>query len=559
MKRPFAFLGFSYLLGPLAASFFGDRAILPMLLLFAAALIAALLRKAKNRNLLLALGGISLSLLVCFLTNTLYLHSFQQYDEQKYMLEGEIIELTGEKSGTSSYEVHVQKLNEIPVSFHITLYSGKQLYFTPYDKLHCGVKLSEFKEENGFSFRKSNLSKGRVLYGTLLYDKPVKVISVAKKPPAYLFSAAKHLLQTSIDNFFSGDTADVLSAMLLGEGERISDEVYADFQFSGVNHILVISGMHMAIIAGVVLLLLGKIHIPRKLMLFLGMAAILLYMGMTGFGKSVVRSGIMYCILLLSFLLGEEADALNSLGFSVLLICLINPFSAVDMGFLLSVAATAGIILLAEPIEHALVGKSRIGHFLRPLLAALSVSLAAFTFILPVILYTYGTVNPLSIVTGTILAVPSAALLAVGLIAALVGTVPFLSALMPPLVISVNLLNQFMLWVVSGIGRLGAYLPYFSQESAVLIFIGILGLTAILLLVKPTKKTCLVWGLTVLLLFATGFVTSNWNPVPSVRLVTEDMGQGLFTYLVHGKEAAVLSADGYQTAYADYCLKKQGV
>ena len=75
----------------------------------------------------------------------------------------------------------------------------------------------------------------------------------------------------------------------------------------------------------------------------------IIFMGITGFSPSAVRAGIMAVIFYSGYIFTKHPDGMNSLWIAVLIMCVFDPLTAQNVGFLLSVASTFGILLLGKP------------------------------------------------------------------------------------------------------------------------------------------------------------------------------------------------------------------
>ena len=144
------------------------------------------------------------------------------------------------------------------------------------------------------------------------------------------------------------EAASLFIALFTGERDMLSENLRLDFTRLGINHVLALSGMHLAILSALFdkllrLLLLGKK--PRVLLLG---AIVFFYMAMTGFSASVTRAGVMHIITSLTFLLASPRDSFTSLCFAVFLIVLVEPYAIRDIGLWLSALATLGVIEAAE-------------------------------------------------------------------------------------------------------------------------------------------------------------------------------------------------------------------
>jgi len=142
-----------------------------------------------------------------------------------------------------------------------------------------------------------------------------------------------------------GEEGKLCSSMLFGTSE-MSDYVKRDFRRSGVSHVLAVSGMHMSVIVAVFSLILKKLKLGETARILILIVLIFTYMAMLGFSASSLRSGIMLIITLLCRLFGTDNDGLSTLSLSVTIILAANPLSVFDCGFILSVCATFGIIIL---------------------------------------------------------------------------------------------------------------------------------------------------------------------------------------------------------------------
>ena len=157
-----------------------------------------------------------------------------------------------------------------------------------------------------------------------------------------------------IPSFFRLTTEDasMLAAMITGDRTWLQRRTRVGFERTGSFHLLVVSGLHLAIFAGLIFWLAQKIRLPKLWATLTTIAAALAYAVFTGFGQPVQRSFWMVTLYLLARLLWRERSALNAIGFAALCLLAANPPSLFDAGFqmtLLSVIAIAGIAMpLAE-------------------------------------------------------------------------------------------------------------------------------------------------------------------------------------------------------------------
>lgn len=178
----------------------------------------------------------------------------------------------------------------------------------------------------------------------------------------------------------SGDGAAFARALVLGDPSRLAPEVVRALRRLGLGHLLAVSGLHVAAVAGLTLLLLA--WWPRRPRMVLALLPVALYLLLVGPRPSLLRAAVMALGAVLALSSRRPPMAANALGCFVLATILITPALAVDVGFQLTVAATAGLVLLAPVLERRWRPLPVI--LARPVAATLSAQLATLPFALPV-------------------------------------------------------------------------------------------------------------------------------------------------------------------------------
>jgi len=148
------------------------------------------------------------------------------------------------------------------------------------------------------------------------------------------------------------EDATMLTAMLTGDRSYLSRGLRTGFERTGSFHLLVVSGMHLAIFAGLIFFIAKAVRLPRLAATFTTILLAFCYALFTGYGHPVQRSFWMITLFLSGRLLWRERSALNAIGFAALGLLAASPHALFDAGFqmtLLSVLAIAGI---AVPIAE---------------------------------------------------------------------------------------------------------------------------------------------------------------------------------------------------------------
>ena len=144
----------------------------------------------------------------------------------------------------------------------------------------------------------------------------------------------------------SAEDASMLTAMLTGDRTYLRHDTRVGFERTGCFHLLVVSGMHLAIFSTVILLLARRARMPRLAATALTIALSFAYALFTGFGQPVQRSFWMVTLFLLGRLLFRERQALQAMGLAALCLLALNPRALLGSSLqmtLLSVIAIGGI------------------------------------------------------------------------------------------------------------------------------------------------------------------------------------------------------------------------
>ncbi|HUJ11289.1 MAG TPA: DNA internalization-related competence protein ComEC/Rec2 [Verrucomicrobiae bacterium] len=146
----------------------------------------------------------------------------------------------------------------------------------------------------------------------------------------------------------------VLAGMVLGERAEIPPDTYADFQHTGVFHVFAISGLHVGLVTGVVLIALHLLRVPRRWCGFVAIPLLVLYVFATGARPGAVRALVMACAWLIAWMLVRPADPLNTLAGAALVLLIWDPTQLFDGGFILSFMAVLALLMLSPRFEKTL-------------------------------------------------------------------------------------------------------------------------------------------------------------------------------------------------------------
>lgn len=148
--------------------------------------------------------------------------------------------------------------------------------------------------------------------------------------------------------------AAILRAMMLGQKQEMSEDQQELFMHSGTMHLFAISGLNITAIALSMQILLTLLRLPRLAAAAVSLAALWLYVEVTGSSPSAVRAFLMCAVFIASFSLRRPSNALAALATSALLILLIEPMQLFSASFQMSYGIVTVLLLLGLPLTEAL-------------------------------------------------------------------------------------------------------------------------------------------------------------------------------------------------------------
>lgn len=205
--------------------------------------------------------------------------------------------------------------------------------------------------------------------------------------------------------------APVAEALILARREGLDPELRERFARSGLTHLLAISGLHVGLIAGVLLLLGNAARLPARTAAVTAAMVTAVYVLLIGAPHAAARAALQLMLVLSARLLQRPADLLAILAAAAIALLVLDPLSLLDPGFQLSFAGTAGIVALRPRLLLAV--PTRLG---RAAADSLATGIAATLATSPIAALHFGRVAPIGLVANLValplvaVAVPAVAL-----------------------------------------------------------------------------------------------------------------------------------------------------
>ena len=370
------------------------------------------------------------------------------------------------------------------------------------------------------------------------------------EPGAWWWEASEHVregVRRSVSHVAAEPRA-LVPALVDGDDTRISDRVEQDFRRSGLTHLMAVSGTNLTIVLAVTMALARAARFRRAGLWLVGAGSIVAFVLLARPEPSVVRAAAMGAVAVAALGFGARGG-LRTLCWAVVGLLFLDPWLSRSPGFVLSVCATGGILVLAPALTRRLEA-----WMPRWCALAVAVPLAAQLACTPAVAALSGEVS-LVAVLANIAAAPA---VAPATVAGLVGGLAAV-AWLPAGQLAGTVAGGCASWILAvghtAAGLDAASLQWHAPWQVLLVVVPLVTIGAVLLASRPA----------IFLGIALGLVVGIWRPPqtgwppPGWIMVSCDVGQGDASVLPVAPGEAIVVDTGQEEAPVDRCLTALGI
>ncbi len=355
-----------------------------------------------------------------------------------------------------------------------------------------------------------------------------------------------------------GDGGALLPGLAIGDTSAVSETLDNAMKVTSLSHLTAVSGANCAVVVGLVMLIAGGFGASRLVRIVASITVLVGFVILVTPSASVLRAAVMAALVLGALASGRPIRGLAILSAAIIGLLIMDPWLSRDYGFILSVLATAGLLVLAGPLARALSK-----WIPMPLAAVISIPLAAQLACQPVLILLNPAI-PVYGVLANLLAEPAAP------IATVLG---LLGCALVPILEPLGRVCTYLAWLpsawISAIARFfatapGSQAPWLPGAIGVGALVVISGLILYVLLTPRSRSTrSLAGGLAVLFVCYSGLVLgagigrrialpADW------QIAACDIGQG-DAVLVRSRGEVALIDTGPSPKLLAACLTELGI
>ena len=345
-----------------------------------------------------------------------------------------------------------------------------------------------------------------------------------------------------VDSVF-GSYGGIVKGLLVNDKSDIDAKTNSNFRRSGTLHILAVSGMHITLLMGALELLLRALRVKKEIRIVVVFLFALMFLVLTAFVASAVRSVLMLFAVYLTYLISEENDPITSLFVSISIIILFSPYAIYDLGMWMSFLATLGILLVYPHFDAIMPYPNQknvaVRYTLRALVwcaKTLMLTIVANFFLLPIMWLFFGELSLSMIPCNLILSPIVTVLMPLCALATVFGNIPILGTV---LVFLTKRISDLMLGIVSYFADMRYGVVSLKFEFASILILAFTVIFTIMLVIKIKRKLLIFAPMLAFAILFTGcFSIFAFNSQPKIEYLKR--GKMQMIYLNQGAECSMI-------------------
>ena len=386
----------------------------------------------------------------------------------------------------------------------------------------------EARNYKGYNYKQ--YLKTKKIIGTVELEKS-KILKSSNG--SFIHNIQKYIRDT-INGTLTDEEGNLLLAILLGDKDKLSEDIQESFKTSNLSHMLAVSGAHVSyIILGLTYVLQNSI-IGKKNGKIVCIIFLLAFMAITNFTPSVTRACIMAILTLFSSIIYRKSDVYTNISVAALITLIFNPYSLLDLGFQLSYGGTIGIIIFIKRIQEK-KSNSKVINYIKQMAL---VSIYANIIIIPIMMYHFNTVS-FTFIISNIMASPILGIIVITGFLFIIASIT-----VKPLTRLIAIFIKPILSILIKISQICSKLPFSNILVVTPYMFNVISYYAIILYCIKSKKNnkCKIIICLLIVLILINFIIYIFPQ--KLRIFFIDVGQGDSTLIITPDKKTVLIDGG---------------
>jgi competence protein ComEC len=519
IKRLFCVASISYIIGIIMRLYFGSIAFLSI------PIAVIILLITKNKKIIV--------ILICLIISIGYVSILEnKYSKISDMPIKEMVTIISDIQEKEYKKVCTAKIVRNNKKILINIKMSQDIPSIKYgDSLYIEGEFKQPEEARNYKgYNYKQYLKTKKIIGTVELEK-AKILKSSNG--SFIHNIQKYIKDT-INGTLTDEEGNLLLAILLGDKDKLSEDIQESFKTSNLSHMLAVSGAHVSyIILGLTYVLQNSI-IGKKNEKIVCIIFLLFFMAITNFTPSVTRACIMAVLTLFSGIIYRKSDVYTNISVAALITLIFNPYNLLDLGFQLSYGGTIGIIIFIKRIQEK-KSNSKVINYIKQMAL---VSIYANIIIIPIMMYHFNTVS-FTFIISNIMASPILGIIVITGFLFIIASIT-----VKPLTRLIAIFIKPILSILIKISQICSKLPFSNILVVTPYMFNVISYYAIILYCIKSKKNnkCKIIICLLIVLILINFIIYIFPQ--KLRIFFIDVGQGDSTLIITPDKKTVLIDGG---------------
>jgi competence protein ComEC len=519
IKKLFCVASISYIIGIIMRLYFGSIAFLSI------PIAVIILLITKNKKIIV--------ILICLIISIGYVSILEnKYSKISDMPIKEMVTIISDIQEKEYKKVCTAKIVRNNKKILINIKMSQDIPSMKYgDSLYIEGEFKQPEEARNYKgYNYKQYLKTKKIIGTVELEK-AKILKSSNG--SFIHNIQKYIKDT-INGTLTDEEGNLLLAILLGDKDKLSEDIQESFKTSNLSHMLAVSGAHVSyIILGLTYVLQNSI-IGKKNGKIVCIFFLLVFMAITNFTPSVTRACIMAILTLFSSIIYRKSDVYTNISVAALITLIFNPYSLLDLGFQLSYGGTIGIIIFIKRIQEK-KSNSKVINYIKQMAL---VSIYANIIIIPIMMYHFNTVS-FTFIISNIMASPILGIIVITGFLFIIASIT-----VKPLTRLIAIFIKPILSILIKISQICSKLPFSNILVVTPYMFNVISYYAIILYCIKSKKNnkCKIIICLLIVLILINFIIYIFPQ--KLRIFFIDVGQGDSTLIITPDKKTVLIDGG---------------
>ena len=270
------------------------------------------------------------------------------------------------------------------------------------------------------------------------------IVELKRPEPGDIPLHLRTLFATEVQKYIASPAGDLGLGYLLGVRSSLPDDLLDTLKVVGLTHIIVASGANLSILIRFSRKIFGKVS--RWCGFIIAFALVLTFVSMVGLTPSMTRAALVSIFSLIAWYVGRRFEPWRLLLLVASITLLYNPMYILDLGWLLSFASFAGILILGPLLTHFFYGDKKPNFLTATLLETISASLLC----MPLLLFTFGQISLVSLAANLLILPTIPFAMALTFLTGVCSFWPWLAQIIGH---GAELILNFHLWIIDFFGQ----------------------------------------------------------------------------------------------------------